>query len=145
VNELFANELLWQWVGNLIGVGLAAVAVAFALKYAAKYAKEAAYMIRHYTPQAIEAVDQPSDAVIKFLTGNTPIPSTVWVTVLPAVLKALAEGLEALDTRTEAEKLHNRIKEAAEGTFIPNVEELVGQLHQASIRRAPDSPLEGTK
>ena len=97
------QELIIQVIAALAALGggaLAVVLVPLAVKHAAKYTREAAYYVRRYQPQVIEAVDEPTDAIPMRIDAllDRVYPAD-WnhyaAAALPAFYRALADALEA--------------------------------------------------
>ena len=97
------QELITQVIAALAALGggaLAVVLVPLAVKHAAKYTREAAYYVRRYQPQAIAAVDEPTDAlpmrIDDLLDRVYPADWNHYAAAaLPAFYRALADALEA--------------------------------------------------
>jgi len=87
-------------VAALLGGGLGVALSMLILKYAAKWFKDFAAIVRRYEPQVVAAVDQPTDSIPLRIDGllDRVYPAD-WnhyaAIALPAFYRALADALEA--------------------------------------------------
>jgi len=89
-------------VAALIGGGLGLALTALILKYAAKWFKDFQAIVRDYTPQVVQRVDQPTDPALvqldKWLDRLYPYNwNTLAAKVLPAMLRAAADAITEQD------------------------------------------------
>ncbi|MFA6270900.1 MAG: hypothetical protein WC657_06880 [Candidatus Paceibacterota bacterium] len=97
LNDIFGGNwlLLWQLLAAGAGTALALALVAFAMKYVAKYASDIRGYVVRYRKGVVEQVDDVNDPLIKQLAKLFRVPESVLITVLPAFLNALADGILA--------------------------------------------------
>lgn len=89
-------------IGGAVGLALTALA----LKYAAKWFKDFAAIVRDYTPRVIEQVNEPSDPVNvqldKWLDRLYPYGwDALAAKVLPPMLRAAADAIAAQEPQQE--------------------------------------------
>lgn len=98
MSAIFDDATFWQGIGYVIGAALATALVAFAVRFAARWFKDAWWMLRVYVPAAINQVDQPSDLLLAYLGRKLEV---YWPTFeqnaaafLPVFLRSLADGID---------------------------------------------------
>lgn len=102
MENLFSDAEFWQAIGYVVGAGLALGVLALAAYLTArgvKWSKDAIYYLRTYTPQAISAVDEPTDpinvAIERVLDRVLDRDWGVYASqLLPAILRTLADQLD---------------------------------------------------
>lgn len=102
MENLFNDTEFWQAIGYVVGAGLALGVLALAAYLTArgvKWTKDAIYYLRMYTPQAISAVDEPTDpinvAIERMLDRVLDRDWGVYASqLLPAILRTLADQLD---------------------------------------------------
>ena len=106
--EAVLNSEIVQYV---IGVVIVAVATSlggaialFALKHAAKQARDVWYYVRRYVPDAIKQVDEPTDPAIKQVAKWSPALAKLAVTYAPSFLRALAKAIDEVVDATPPER-----------------------------------------
>ena len=97
LNDIFGGDMLvlWQLLAGVVGTGLALVLVALCVKYLAKYAGDIRGYVVRYRKGVIEQVDDVNDPLIKQMAKLFRVPESLLITVLPAFLNALADGILA--------------------------------------------------
>lgn len=102
MNGILDSEIVQYVLGTVI-VAVAASAggalALFALKHAAKQARDLWYYLRRYVPDAVAAVDEPTDPVIVMLARYVPVLARVAPLYAPVFIRAFAKAVdEVLDT-----------------------------------------------
>ena len=87
--------IIGQTLGTLLGLLILSAAILWAGKQTILQGRGLWRALRGQTPAVIAAVDQPGDPVIAQLASTTRIPADIWAAVLPALIQALATGLDA--------------------------------------------------
>lgn len=110
MNDLLNSEIVQYVLGTVI-VAVAASAggalALFALKHAAKQARDLWYYLRRYVPDAVAAVDEPTDPVIVALARYVPVLARVAPVYAPVFIRAFAKAVdEVLDAPLEPETLN---------------------------------------
>jgi len=97
LNDIFGGDMLvlWQLLAGVVGTGLALVLVALCVKYLAKYAGDIRGYVQRYRKGVVEQVDDVNDPLIKQMAKLFRVPESLLITVLPAFLNALADGILA--------------------------------------------------
>ncbi len=85
---------LWALVGALLGTLLLLAGTLWAGERVAGQVRAIWRAVRRSRPTVIGALDEPSDALIRRLEAATGVPAEVWIALLPALLEALADGLD---------------------------------------------------
>ena len=105
MEQLFDSEIVQYVLGTVI-VAVAASAggalALFALKHAAKQARDLWYYLRRYVPDAVAAVDEPGAPVIVMLARYVPVLARVASQSAPVFIRAFARAIdEVMDAPPE--------------------------------------------
>ena len=85
---------VWAALGALLGTLLLLAASLWAGGQVTRQARMLWQTVRGRRAQIIAAVDEPADPLIAQLARLTPLPAPVWAAMLPALVEALAAGLD---------------------------------------------------
>lgn len=94
MNDIFADPSVIKALAT-IAASIVLVAVSLvAVRVGVGNLRKAWQLVRGELPAFVGQLDEATDPFIRKLELNTGIPAAVWVSLLPAFLNALGEGLD---------------------------------------------------
>ena len=97
MDQVLNSEIVQYVLGTVIVAVAASVGGAlalFALKHAAKQARDLWYYLRRYVPDAVAAVDEPGDPLIVALARYAPAIARVAPQYAPVFIRAFARAID---------------------------------------------------